>query len=393
MDNKTKKKVTAGVAAGLAATMLLAGTFAWVQLNDERINRMKTSAITDGTVHLNEEFTPKDDWEIGTEHDKKVSVTNAGNSRVFVRVSYEEVLKFYGNDGEPVAKQTGATSAADLPVAFNAGKYTGNGWVDVPSSQITPALPANVKVKAKGTKTSEITGDGSTVEKVGLEYAIFNEYEAGKFQKMDASLKVASSTGATADTWTYTVADINYYVYQSQEFKAVDWAGSNTVLGTSGTRYNVDYDYTAFANTPTTLATGTQIPTVDPVDNTRWLADLQSDSGLDSSLYTVYNAAGMTNAVPASGGENKWLYNDKDGYFYYMNVLNSGETTPEFLNALGLKADASKKYSDMQLDLVLNMEAIQAVKAAITDPSGNNGGWGMNSTDPVAVHLQSLVTK
>lgn len=368
--------------------VVLVGTFAWVQIKDARINRMKTNAITDGSVHLNETFISKDNWAIGTENDKRVSVTNAGDSQVFVRVSFEEVLTFYKNNAQAKEVATPAASDKDFPVKFSADSYAASsGWIDVPSGQFSPALPNNVKVKVKGTKVSETQGDGSQVEKANIEYVIYHEYATKKYQKMSAVIQLDAFKDATPDKWTYTITNLQYFVYEGQETVGKDWAGVNQLLGEKGTKYGVAFDYSALKNTPITLATANQIPQADATDNTRWLANLQADAQLDNALYTVYHANAMTNTVQ----KGKWMYNATDGYFYYLDVVKSGETTQEFLKAIGLNNNASQKYSDMTFDLIVNLEAIQAVKEAVTDAAGNNGGWAMSGTDPIAVHLKSLV--
>ena len=54
--NKKKKLVAAALLALLAAG---AGTFAWINSQDQRINRVKTAAIKDGSVSVEELWNPK----------------------------------------------------------------------------------------------------------------------------------------------------------------------------------------------------------------------------------------------------------------------------------------------------------------------------------------------
>ncbi len=404
MSVSQKRKVRTGVVAGLAATMLLAGTFAWVQMTSERINRMKTTAITDGSVVVNEKFIPNDNWEIGTENEKEVSITNNGNQRVFARVSYEEVLRVYKDGAEEVALDT----PEEYPVMFNTAAYSGAEWLDIPSDNFNEALPNGVKVKAKGSKKTEINAAGQEGEVSTVSYIVYNELETGGAQKVSADIQAKNlSGGPSVADWTYDIKNIKYYSYSGLENFAADWAGNNTVLGKADTLNGVAYDYTA-AGLPgvtlpvaTTPQTGANAPAPKELGSPIWEAKFEVDSTLDSALYTVYDGNNMVATVPAAlatpgTGANKWFYDQTDGYFYYLGVLNSGETTPIFLKALGLGANATKAYSDMTLDLIVNLEAIQAVKAAVTDgvdTENNNGGWGVDETKPVAKYLTSLVDK
>lgn len=376
---KRKKKLLTASAVGLAVLMLLAGTFAWVQIRDERINRMNTKTITDGSVKLDEKFIPNENWEIGTENQKEVSVNNLGDQPVFVRVSYEEVLKVYQDN----ARQKENSAAwkkgdSDFPVSFDADKYSDAKWTTLTADNITPALPEGVTIKVKASKNEK----GVSVESV----AYYKHEDLGdKFQKMSLNLSATDYSAENVSEWTFNATDFKYFVYSGIEYKAKDWAGNNVLLGTKGEKYGVGYDYeyttlgVSGTSVPRTLATGAQIPQIDSADASRWTSKMQADTELDSALYAVYNATAMTDT--SSLEEGKWVYNPEDGYFYYLNALESGNGTPVFLQALGFANNASGSYSDMQFDLVVNLEAIQAVKAALTDAAGDNGGWAMSTEE------------
>lgn len=393
LSSKQKKKRLVASATALATLALLAGTFAWVQMKDERINQMNTKAIADGSVQLDEDFTPNPNWEIGTENDKVVGVKNLGDQPVFVRVSYEEVLKAYKNKAAQTANPSGVTGKEQFPVAFNAAKYEGAEWVKVDTSKITFDKPQDAKlvVKAKGSKNA----NGN----VSLDYVAYYEYATGEAQKVSMDLSVANvDGGSTPDTWTFNGSNVNFYTYAGQEFHSKDWAGYNTLLGTKGTKYGVtyDYNYDTLGQTPgpvaKTLATGNQIP---HVDGARWVSEMQADTDLDKALYAVYdNMVENTNLT-----ENKWAYNEEDGYFYYLNALASGESTDPFLTKLGLANHASGAYSNINYDLVVSLEAIQSVKAALTDTDQKdgkvdpNGGWNMDTSKPTTKRIVDFLSQ
>ena len=89
---ESKKKKLLAVAAALALIAVLSGTFAWITAQDQRINRAESAAVSDNSVTVKETWEPKP-LVPGTEATKEVAVTNTGTANVFVRVSYEEVLK------------------------------------------------------------------------------------------------------------------------------------------------------------------------------------------------------------------------------------------------------------------------------------------------------------
>ena len=66
-----------------------------------------------------------------------------------------------------------------------------------------------------------------------------------------------------------------------------------------------------------------------------------------------------TGADPGvAAAQNKWWYNEKDGFFYFIGVVEPGEATPLLLDAISMSPAAGKDYSHMAFDLTVKMEAI-----------------------------------
>jgi len=79
-----------------------------------------------------------------------------------------------------------------------------------------------------------------------------------------------------------------------------------------------------------------------------------------------------TNGVPVGAG--KWFYNELDGFFYYLGVLEPGMATNLLLDAIHLSEKARSDYSHVMFELTVHMDAIQATGLAVTSTDG--GGWG-----------------
>ncbi|MBP1042787.1 hypothetical protein I6N95_17350 [Vagococcus sp. BWB3-3] len=392
---KNKKKKLAAAAAALAIIAAVSGTFAWISSQDQRINRVKTAAIKDGSVTVSEIWRPTDIIP-GTETDKQVTVTNAGATSVFVRVSYEEVLKHLADKGVVSTSTTGWVAAAtpsiedSIPVEFDGKKYVDNvDYADITSAvKVSGAvLPANVKVYGKGAETiNPLNGE----KHIDFDYAMFFEYETGKYQAMRHTVKPVN-TGANFSDWTFEATDLEYEIYANgYKYEVANWANSTLVgntteamtakaalLGTAGTKYGVDYDYKAASmnlgaeKLNRTLAVVGQYPTT---------------SGATSSVQTDKNALNISGihitygtdiVTPTSLVNKKWAYNIEDGYFYYTSPLGASETTPNLLEKLVFDNKIDQQYTNATYDLVVKLEAIQGNKAALVDDSG----WGLSDDE------------
>jgi len=112
-------------------------------------------------------------------------------------------------------------------------------------------------------------------------------------------------------------------------------------------------------------------------------------------LELLFHSANVSTTAAASlsaSDVNKWWYNQADGFFYYIGVVEPGEATPLLLDAISLAGAAESDYSHVKFDLTVHMDAIQATKEAVVSTAG--GGWGANyylnaGTIPFAPGLQT----
>ncbi|MGG5329424.1 hypothetical protein [Enterococcus sp. AZ163] len=401
MKKNNKKKKLMAAAAALALIAAISGTFAWITAQDQRINRAESAAVDDNSVTIVEKWEPKP-LVPGTEATKEVKVTNTGTANVYVRVSYEEVLKHLTEKGavkyDPStvsgAKYTNVANdpglAKNMPVSVNGTQLLSpaGGFVEVPAGQIT-GLEADTKLVVKGGKTVHPT---TGVVTKSYEAKMVHEYAPGKYQSMKFAISddYLNETSLDAKDWTFTVSSLQYGYYENgYKNTVVNWAKSslpdeagtvtgNAILGTNGSRHGVNYDYRLAAlgltaipgETPATAAV--QIPTAAGEKN------VQADTnGLGkTSIHIKYNGSVVDGTGLAAATDN-WIYNKEDGWFYYTQPLLAGQTTANLLDSLVFDSTMGVEYTNASYDLVVKMEAVQGTKEALTDSTG----WGI-TLDP-----------
>ncbi|MBO1307836.1 hypothetical protein JZO70_16800 [Enterococcus sp. 669A] len=387
--NKGKKKKLLALSAVLAMIAALSGTFAWFTEQDQRINRITSaSAVTDGTVYVDEVFDPKP-ISPGGEVTKEVKVTNDGNFPVFVRLSYEEVFTYLTSKGVVTKDTTPFTTPAtpaitnDIPINFNGNKYkTDASYTDVTSKTTLAgggALPANVKVYVSGSITHNVTNN-ETVR--SFDPQVFNEYEPGKFQKMDKKIVVTSApvVGDPVANWTFEASDLAYHTYKGgHSYQAASWAKSAlpsqlggatdyAVLGGEGQQHGVDFNYTTgvIGTLPAAApGTGNEIPTVATPQG-----DVKADKAAVSknAIQIKYG----TDIVAATGltgdaAKDKWVYNESDGWFYYTSPVKSKTSTKDLLKSLKFANDMGVEYDLSTFDLIVKLEVVEAQKDAMKE--------------------------
>ncbi|MBO1308560.1 hypothetical protein JZO70_20465 [Enterococcus sp. 669A] len=416
MKKNSKKKKLLAAAAALALIAVLSGTFAWITSQQQRVNRVKSAKVVNDSVTVNEIWEPKP-MAPGTIAKKEVSVTNTGDASVFVRVSYEEVLKHLASKGDvtfspssvPGAKYPGTAAALNshVPVEYSAAQISAeNGFAETtdPATQVT-GLEDGVKLFVQGGKsTDDLTG---YVEEVYTPILV-HEYAAGKYQQVQGTVTPTGAVGDRSESatgWNFTVSDIKYgYYADGYKNAVVNWAysslapvGETTVtgralLGTTGNRSGVEYDYREAALgivSPETLPGDTPATDADliPTANND-VKGVQADlNGLAKKEIRVGYGSAMTNIAalnPAETDETvaadaakKWVYNPGDGWFYYTGTLKGGQTTADLLKNLVFGENLGKEYTNATYDLVVKLEAIQATETAIKD---DTAGWGLDPT-------------
>ena len=77
---------------------------------------------------------------------------------------------------------------------------------------------------------------------------------------------------------------------------------------------------------------------------------------------------------PASGATEYWYY--EGGYFYYSEVLQPEEVTPNLLDSISLSEEYANQYKGALYKLVPEMEAHDLTRELFTD-------WSISNTSPV----------
>lgn len=399
MKKNKKKKLVA--ASGLALLAFIAGTFAWINSQDQKINRVDAAAIKDDSVTVEETWKPQDIIP-GTEATKEVAVKNTGNVPVFVRVSYEEVLKHLTEKGAVTSRDNGwAVSATpnpladDIPVEYDGDKYVTqtNDYKDVTSKvkdAKAAALPDGVKVYAKGSVTKNPV---TSAEVTTFNYSAFFEYAPGKYQAMETTVSVTGGNveGSLVENWDFTMSKAKYSVYSGgYKYAVANWAAASlegaspestnakaSLLGSAGKKYDVDYDYTIAALGLPAIPAVTVTTAADqiPVANSEKKGVQTDKAALNVGGINIEYGVDM--GTTADLKNDKWVYNNEDGYFYFTSPLKSGATTPQLLKKLIFTNAIGKEYTNATYDLIVKMEAIQATKEALSD----NTGWNLNGAD------------
>ncbi|GCF95683.1 hypothetical protein NRIC_35740 [Enterococcus florum] len=417
-QSKRKKKLLVAAAA-LALIAASSGTFAWITSRDARINRVDAANTANDTTKIYEKWIPAP-LVAGTETTKEVKVANEGTANVFVRVSYEEVLKHLADKGEtkwgkstdsPTPKYSYVANDSGLgknmPVIdSSAADVVANGFKQVPAANVT-GLEPDTELWVKGaTMVHPVTGDTIAKPEVRFFHRVAGAPAPGMFQETKAEIdyKNVGADGTPAEDYTWTVKNTEYKFYEGgYTYKTVNWAKSSlpdelgnktdySLLGTSGTRHLVDYDYTTGVvgalNGVQPAVLSDQIPTGTAGGSKN---GVQADTfAFTKSMIRIgYSEDITTVAGLATTTTPKWVYNKDDGWFYYTEALKPSAETPDLLKKLHFDSGMGKEYDNASYDLVVKMEAIQTTKEALTDASG----WGMPSTGDTATILAHLEGK
>ncbi len=421
--SKRKKKLL-GIAVGFAIVACVAGTFAWQTYQDQKLNRVKSAEVISDAVKVTETWS-KTPITPGGSATKDAKVTNASDVQVFVRASFEEVMKHLAGKGVETTKTTPtsykpatAKLTEDIPVSY-AGESTtliAQGWSKL--TAIT-GLPTGVEVWAKGSATA------NPVTPAQIDYSfetkVFYHYTADGtdyFQKMSADIAHdgTAAAGTPVTSWKVSAANFQYYVYAGgYNYISKNWAASNLVsiyapagtttptdtslIGYNGTNNGEVFDYRTDAGVkaPTSLSlfSGT-LPTIDG-QALNVFADADNDFGGPSSEIKI-KFGSLTDTATLS--KDKWVYNAEDGWFYYLAKLDASYsasgtagTTNSLITNL-LYGSTDQRYTNVTYDLTIKTEAVQAndITAAQEifkfDPSSSN--WGSSESKKIYDALKDL---
>lgn len=412
-STEKRKKKLLGAAAALALVASLAGTFAWQTYQDQKLNRVRSAEVVSDAVKVTETWS-KTPITPGGSATKDAKVTNSSDVQVFVRASFEEVMKHLASQGKEtdVATPTtydpataGLTDNVPVPYAGDATTLAAQGWKQI-TTFTGGALPTGVEVWAKG----EATQNPVTPAQIdySFEYKVFYKYQIGTtdhYQKMsaDVSHDGTAAAGAAVDSWKINATGFKYYEYTGgYTYESYNWAKSSllsefaqavtptppttsdtALIGYTGTNNGETFDYTTAAGVP--LPASVSLLTIEPTTGQEVSVFGDSDTtkfGGTSEIKVKFGDMTDTTTLAA----DNWVYNKEDGWFYYLAKLDasySASGTAGTTNSLikELKyGSTDERYTNVIYDLTVKMEAVQANDmAAVTDTFGLDNATGTTS--------------
>lgn len=81
---------------------------------------------------------------------------------------------------------------------------------------------------------------------------------------------------------------------------------------------------------------------------------------LDEAGNVIVNPDLGTDNIIIEYDTEHWLYDEKDGYYYYKGVLKPGEKTPPLFESFTLDAAADRDYANKYGSILVEMECVQA---------------------------------
>jgi predicted ribosomally synthesized peptide with SipW-like signal peptide len=321
------KKLLFGGTCGLAAVMVLSGTFAWFSATNSVTNHLETSRLYDDDIRIVEKFDRPEDWQPGQAVVKEVAVANASQIDAFVRVSFEEVLGLLNG---PATGRDHPRTGAEVAQVVNIKAFAGAEWkTPTQVGLIVNGAPADVEIRLRD------SGNGKYSVAAWLPTKDGQGNPVNQKVTMDPTI-----TTTTVANDTLQMSNVTYWAFDGLTETKAAWA--NFVAS----------------------VTGAPVTIVQP-DAIGW-----AQTDLQKKITIEYDdPSGLITPTPTAG---KWWYNANDGFFYYIGLTTPGTTTPNLMKSLTLAADAGNEYAGMSFDLIVNMEALQATSDALTAATGWN---------------------
>ena len=382
------RKFLAAIGIVLALVIGVSATFAWVTSKTQLANEFENEgfAKSNGLVTIEEEDEFK--FEIGETTDKNVSILNTSESPMLARVTFEEMIKLLGNDGQisyadantPAGAKTElslGTTVNLIRVPFNHGTASLAGWTNVTSSVTWTGGTAPT-----GVEVWELDGDV-------VMYKACYQYETDKYQVVDFEGKMQTDgtiIDGTAQYGYYTEGTAKFNSWNAQH-NYDDSTMKNQFIGAT---WNPDQALNYPTGTPVAYK-----PVATPGSPNDVVSYLRStvDPQEISFEWVTANIITSLNANPALD-EGKWFYNEADGYFYYIGVISGGATTEKLMTGVSLSGNADQaSWQKYEYTLVVCVEGLQANVKALTDTeaTGNAAGWQLNNTSGIYTTLSTLI--
>ena len=348
---KNKKLIMSMAIVFAVATFAVGSTFAWFTANDHALNKMNTRKLTDGSVEIFENF-PDAEINPGATITKEVGAMNTGDVPVFIRMSFEEMLTKLG---APITATSTphayTTSSGYVPGLVNTGAY-GSPYEKLGEGAFFPdvtGIPAGVTVMAYYDSADS-----------AYKYAAWKTItDAGEFT--GAAQKVTLDFDPTANGGDGAVSNLKYM--EAPIASPLNYLWANTWDGS--------------AHVPARI--GTEAFTAPRLDS----AFNSNSIFADTDSTNKYISLGFSTDLTTAMTTGKWWYNANDGWFYYMNPIASGASTPFLMSSVSMDIDAltDPLYKYVNFDLDVKMQAIHALEDALTATDG----WALDIDDDAAL--------
>lgn len=328
----TKKKAAqAGAVVVLAAAILLAGTFAWSNFAQSRVNTFKELMTPDVNLH--------DDFEGGP--NKDVYVENSGQKDIFVRVKMTEYLQT-ANLGSLVLGHT--ADQENLWVPHNT--------VQAVSEGTTTYDPNQCDIEASGNQVNP-----QWTNAAGQDFHDFYTWTLGGQEGGNANGQI-------------------YYKPAPEDKKAQVDANGNVIQDpqvVSDELTGVEGDAAAYY--------AQQLEGLDEEARAAKMAELGVKQTLTSKVYTMEQ---WKNGIKTGEGDSEttvlapyaqgdfWVI-DTDGWAYWANPLHGGEATGLLLD----KVTRTENKFDSDAEYKINVQ-LQAVTADDIAEFGTERGGGIS---------------
>jgi len=391
---RKKKPIILATAIILAVVTAAAASFAWFTASEEVVNRIDTAKFADGDVSIIETFDPEDELKPGVKINKDVGVINTGSAPALARISFKEMLlKLAPKEATAidmlVRKDTIFTPAVapaidtEIPALVNIDAFSG--WT---RWSVTPLLFLDA---ASQTNMATLTGLGiefvykqTSVDPAPKKYSFAAYASMGTtpptYQRVELRpelLSMVRDTDASNTTPPAGIAGYNNYglkvtltdpagvLYPNESNRF--WSFATLALANGGVPYNVDW---RVANTLPSPVGTTPPLRADYVSAT---GEFPAVTDYDNAMLSlVFHNANVDFGADPSAAAGKWWYNQADGYFYFIGLVEPATASPLLLSAVSLDTSAGSDYSHTKFDLTVVMTAIQATAAAVTASDGWN---------------------
>jgi len=387
------KSVILAMAIILAiATIASASTFAWYTAQDTRTNEFRNQQWNVEGIRVGEKFIPPTDWDPNSKVEKLVWGVNVSENPVLVRASFAEML----------LKLTGATPALvdDKWDDDTASDDTEFGYTVVPAlfstdSFVTwagsvPTITSDAASKGwKILNDTNLTADSGTGK-------IFNTGTAmpasGWPSDVVVLYKALSATNLATGEITYDVEFMAFTTPLSDSgFGKYDGKSQGVAIGDALTiavdsttgllDLNFDASELKFKQLTMTLTADKWADLDDFADPPYDLLDATADivfgtgnivaAPIDALIKLYFAACVFTDLTDCGVGD--WWFNEADGFLYYIDIVQSGDSTNPYLEYVELDQSAGNIYSDLAYDLHVFIEGIQPMKEALEFWLGQSG--------------------